>query len=593
MRKGLPGLAAGFVVATVLLATATAAGTALVPGSAHVAGVASATAVSTAADHACALFSGGTVRCWGKNDQGQLGDGTRTSRLTAVAVRGLSGVIDLSAAVGYTCALVDAGGGNGPVKCWGAPSDWPGLGPSHGTLVPVTIGGITNAIAVSAGIGIACALLADRTVECWGENSRGELGNGTRASSSTPVLVPGLSGVQAIDAGDQTVCVIMQSDGAVRCWGSAGYVAPDVPLDTLTPTAVPGVTSAVSVSASPYKACALLQAGTVECWAMSSHPFTAAAVPGLSGVKVLAFSFDGQQTEHTCVLFAGGSVKCSSPNPYVGQDGNGSTSMNGDKLVAVSGLRDATTISAADGYTCAVRSTGTVACWGLNQDGQLGDGTTTNSSLPVAVALGSIGVTCAMTTARVSCLGGTSSRAVSATLTRDGRVATCSQPQGSSPGCIALPGAVYTNLFGSNPEPRVGPFACIPIARLVFVTKPIGAVCTVVSTGKGFRITAGRVSRVSQISPGPHPPCTRAALTAALERAYHRRSLTPSYLAKGWQCVGSFARADFIDVHGGTADDVTVLFGAARRAWRLIGRGKVCDDGEIPARMWYFACAVN
>jgi hypothetical protein len=293
------------------------------------------------------------------------------------------------------------------------------------------------------------------------------------------------------------------------------------------------------------------------------------------------------------VLFAGGSVKCSSPNPYVGQDGNGSTSMNGDKLVAVSGLRDATTISAADGYTCAVRSTGTVECWGLNQDGQLGDGTTTNSSLPVAVALGSIGVTCAMTTARVSCLGGTSSRAVSETLTRDGRVATCSQPQGSSPGCIPLPGAVYTNLFGSNPEPRVGPFACIPIARLVFVTKPIGAVCTVVSTGKGFRITAGRVSRVSQISPGPHPPCTRAALTAALERAYHRRSLTPSYLAKGWQCVGSFARADFIDVHGGTADDVTVLFGAARRAWRLIGRGKVCDDGEIPARMWYFACAVN
>ena len=590
-RKRLCCLALGAVLAAVLLAAAAAAGTALVPGSAHVAGVASATAVSTAEDHACALFSDGTVRCWGKNDQGQLGDGTRTSRLTPVAVRGLSGVIQVSAAPGYTCALVDVGGGSGPVKCWGAPSSWSGVGPSHGTLVPVTIGGVTDAIAVSAGSGIACALLSDRTVECWGDNSRGELGNGTRASSSTPVIVPGLSGVQAVDAGGETVCVIMQAAGAVRCWGSAGYYAPDVPLDTLTPTAVPGVTGAVSVTASPYNACAFLRAGTVECWAMSRHPFTAAALPGLSGVKVFAFSFDGQQTDHTCVLFAGGSVKCRSPNPYVGQDGNGSTSTNGDKLVAVRGLYDATTISAADFYTCAVRSAGSVECWGLNEYGQLGNGTTTNSSTPVAV--GSSGVMCAMTTAVVSCQSATSSRAVSANLTPDGKVTTCDLPLGSLPGCIPRPGAVYRSLFRSNPEPHVGPFACIPIARLLFATKPIGAVCTVVSSGKGFRITAGSVSRISQISPAPHPPCTRAALTAALERAYHRRSLTPSYLARGWQCVGSFARADFIDVHAGTGDDVTVVFRSARRTWRLIGRGKVCEDGEIPARMWYFACAVN
>jgi hypothetical protein len=587
--KRLCCLALGSVLAAVLLATATAAGTALVPGSAHVAAVATATAVTTAEDHACALYSDGTVRCWGKNDQGQLGDGTTTPRLTAVAVRGLSSVIQVSAAPGYTCALVDAGGGSGPVKCWGAPSSWSGVGPSHGTLVPVTIGGFTNAIAVSAGSRIACALLSGRTVECWGDNSRGELGNGTRASSSTPVVVPGLSGVQAINAGDTAVCVVMQSTGAVSCWGSAGYVAPDVPLDTLTPTAVLGVTGAVSVSASPYNACALLQAGTVDCWAMSSHPFTAAAVPGLSGVKVFAFSIDGQQTEHTCVLFAGGSVKCRSPDPYVGQDGNGSTSRNGDKLVAVRGLRDATTISAADFYTCAVRSAGSVECWGLNEYGQLGDGTTTNSSTPVAVALGSIGLTCAMTTALVSCQSGTSSRVVSATLTPNGKVATCSEPQGSSPGCIPWPGAVYKNFL---PGPPIGRLACIPLGT-DFFTKPTGVVCSVIATGEGFRIAAGKVSRVNTISPGPHPPCTKAALTAALERAYHERSLAPSYLSKGSQCVGSYALGQFIDVHGGQGDDVTVVFRAAGRVWTLAGRGKICEDGEIPARIWYFSCAVN
>lgn len=204
--------------------------------------------------------------------------------------------------------------------------------------------------------------------------------------------------------------------------------------------------------------------------------------------------------------------------------------------------------------------------------------------------VGSSGVTCSMTTASVSCQSATSSLTVSATLTPDGNVATCSQPQGSSPGCILWPGAVYKDLLLDNPEPTVGRFACIPLGDVF--TDPTGVVCTVTATGKGFRITAGKVSRVSQISPGPHPPCTRAALTAALERAYHERSLAPSYLSKGWQCVGSYALGQFIDVHDGQGDDVTVVFRAAGPVWRLGGAAD-CWDGKIPARIWLFSCAVN
>jgi hypothetical protein len=149
---------------------------------------------------------------------------------------------------------------------------------------------------------------------------------------------------------------------------------------------------------------------------------------------------------------------------------------------------------------------------------------------------------------------------------------------------------MYMNLVG-NPEPTVGPFACIPIGEVGISFT--GVVCTVTATGKGFRMTAGSVSRVSQISPGPHPPCTRAALTAALARAYHRRSLAPSRLSKGWECAGSYARAVLIDVHGGTADDVTVVFRAKGRTWRSIGRNVICNNGEVPARIWYFSCAVS
>ena len=209
---------------------------------------------------------------------------------------------------------------------------------------------------------------------------------------------------------------------------------------------------------------------------------------------------------------------------------------------------------------------------------------------PVKLTVPGTGISCVMTSASVSCQGATSAVTMSATLAPTGQLTTCRQPQGASPGCVLFPGASYKNAFLVQPEPRVGPFACIPIG-LGF--KPKGAVCTIVSSGNGFRITAGNVAKVDQIPPGPHPPCTRAALTAALERAQHRRSLAPSYLTRGSRCAGNYAWGDYIDVHGpGTGDDITVLFQAQGRQWRAIGRGKVCETGELPARI-YLACTVN
>ncbi len=199
------------------------------------------------------------------------------------------------------------------------------------------------------------------------------------------------------------------------------------------------------------------------------------------------------------------------------------------------------------------------------------------------------GVSCVMKPASVSCQGGSSSRTVSATLASGGQVATCGRPQGASPNCLKWPGAAYKNVFISQPEPKVGPFACIPIGLW---PRAKGAVCTVVSSGKGFRIRPGNVARVNQNPPGPHPPCTRAALTDALTRAFHKRSLAPSYLTKGWQCVGNYARGDYIDVHAGTGDDITVVFRGKGRQWELVGRGQVCESGELPAAI-YIACTVN
>lgn len=205
--------------------------------------------------------------------------------------------------------------------------------------------------------------------------------------------------------------------------------------------------------------------------------------------------------------------------------------------------------------------------------------------------VGKTGVACSMTSSAVSCQTAGSARTMSATVKPDGNVTICREPQGASPACALGVGGPFAQGFVATPLAQVGGFTCIPLGP--FGPAATGAVCTVTATGKGFRISADRIKRISQISPAPHPPCTRAALSAALDRAFHTRSLAPSHLARGWQCVGSFARGDFIDVHGGTGDDITVVFRAAGSTWRLVGRGKVCEDGEIPARIWYFSCAVN
>lgn len=217
---------------------------------------------------------------------------------------------------------------------------------------------------------------------------------------------------------------------------------------------------------------------------------------------------------------------------------------------------------------------------------------TSASAAPTAtvkLTIPGTGLSCVMTTASVSCQGSNSSLTMSGTVTPAGQVTVCRQPQGAAQSCVLFGGASYKNVFLGQPEPMVGPFACVPIG---WPDKITGTICTVVSTGVGFRITQSRVAKVDQIPPGPHPPCTRAALSAGLARALHRRSLAPSHLTRGWRCAGNYATADYIDVHGQSADDITVVYRAKGRQWQPVSRAKVCPTAQLPAKI-YVACTVN
>ncbi len=211
------------------------------PVAVDVAGITDAPSVSAGFDHACALLADGTVRCWGANESGQLGDGTfETPRLAAVRVKDLTGVKRIAAGTSVSCAVLD----DGAVRCWGARGD--SLFPSQTNDVssPLAIAGIDEATEVDVGDNHVCVLRKNGSVSCFGRNTFGQLGGGTTNPRGTPALVrrsngATMSGATAVNVGFSHGCVIL--DGSVSCWGGAVYgalavaVAPDTCVVTTNP----------------------------------------------------------------------------------------------------------------------------------------------------------------------------------------------------------------------------------------------------------------------------------------------------------------------------------------------------------------------
>jgi alpha-tubulin suppressor-like RCC1 family protein len=196
-----------------------------------VAGLSGVVALSAGYYHTCALLSDGTVRCWGANLNGQLGDGTTTKSMTPVSVTGLKYVRSIGSANVYNCAMLN----NGGVSCWGR------NGYAPDSSVPVAVAGITTATSISVGPGHACATLQDGTVRCWGSNSSGELGDGTTTASVGPVTVGGLSQPTAVEVvAAQSHSCVRFADNTASCWGLNGQreLGNGAVADSLTPVAV-------------------------------------------------------------------------------------------------------------------------------------------------------------------------------------------------------------------------------------------------------------------------------------------------------------------------------------------------------------------
>jgi alpha-tubulin suppressor-like RCC1 family protein len=305
------------------------------------------TSIAAASGNSCAVLSDGTARCWGNNDDGQVGDGSTVDR-----------------------------------------------------NVPTAVAGLTNAVQITIGGRHGCALLRDGTVRCWGDNSYGQLGNNTTVDSLSPVQVQGLSHVVQVSAGEKKTCALYDV-GSVSCWGSLGAdwqmkLVPsafsglvdiaELALENITnggcarmnsggvvcwddqlnsPTPVPGVAGAVSVGASERHGCAVLADGAVKCWnrrgTEGSEVITQAA--GVSNAAAV-----GAGADHACVRLRNGGVYCWGTN-YYGYLGTGKNGTSG----VVPGL-DVAALAVGAFHGCALGKGGVVSCWGLNVAGQVGDG---------------------------------------------------------------------------------------------------------------------------------------------------------------------------------------------------------------------------
>ncbi|MFN7921766.1 MAG: hypothetical protein U0Q16_16820 [Bryobacteraceae bacterium] len=349
-----------------------------------------AVAIGAGDDHTCALRVGGTVRCWGANDYGQLGDNTQTTRRTPVDVLGLANVTAISAAGSHTCALI----ADGTARCWGRNVYGElGTGKTTSSKIPVPVQGLSSAVAIETGAFHTCALIADGSVRCWGRNIFGQLGNNSTVDQSSPVPVLGITNVKAITSGGSHTCALL-ADGTARCWGWNFQNQLGDGSGNNSPVAVPVslLGNAVAITAGGAHTCALLADGSARCWGTNSHgelgnggtlPTSVLTAVAGGGGSITARAVAAGR-DHTCVVRANSTAACWGANAS-GQVGTGVVGGNSIFPQAIPGLTNVTAIAGGEAHTCALLADGTVRCWGQNSSGEIGDGTNTTRPSPVPV----------------------------------------------------------------------------------------------------------------------------------------------------------------------------------------------------------------
>jgi len=391
--------------------------------------------VATGTDFACALLDEPPVErmpyCWGSNSDGRLGSGSAVA-LTTIAQRvdGLSTTQDLDLGNGHACARLD---GSTTLKCWGRNSDGQ-LGDGTTTTQPTPVSSVASVTAYDAGgtlgasdEGFTCARRGNGTASCWGENGLGQLGNGETTQSTGPVTVQydsdpdpdevtetDLTGVTDVAAGGFHACALL-SNGQVRCWGlnSSGQLGDNTFTERHLAVLVQDdeddeednpLTGVTDIVAGARHTCALKSDHTVRCWgsgifgqlgdesntARNNATEPVKADTGFGGTADLS---DAEEItagdNHNCAERADKGMVCWGDNSFRQSSGGAATYDHG--IYAIPKPDESfdgdlvTSLSASRKNTCVTFIDLSVRCWGDNLHGQLGDGLGHRRLVPVVV----------------------------------------------------------------------------------------------------------------------------------------------------------------------------------------------------------------
>ncbi len=307
-----------------------------------VANVTGAKQVAMGYNHACAISQTGAVSCWGDNNNGQLGDGTQTARLQATSVVGLTTeVTQLALSYQSSCALLE----NGNIQCWGSNSQGElAIGATTvRSLSPqtVTLGANLKAKRLVAGKHHVCAISQNDSLFCWGANDAGQLGLNDQVTRYQPTQISLAGSVQQLDAGFAHTCVARAND--VYCWGlnNKGQLGNDSTTDSAVPVVVSLTASVVDFALGKEHSCAVTSDNKTYCWGSRQAGQTAQTIDAATLDK---------------------------------------------KPILVASLTGKRRVSAGDFHSCSIEDNSIVKCWGKNDLGQLANGSS-DSATPVTVSL--------------------------------------------------------------------------------------------------------------------------------------------------------------------------------------------------------------
>ena len=334
------------------------------------------TSLAVGSDHSCAIAADKTVRCWGGNSSGALGNNTTNQSSTPVTVMGLTDVVSVSGGLGFNCALTTAN----VVKCWGFnDAGQIGDGTTNNALLPLQVMGLTDVRSSNAGCKHACAVTNGGATMCWGDNGKGQVGIST-GDTRIANVVQGLgagSGALFVAGGFEFSCIATKT--GAKCWGDDTYG--QLGDGTTNSTNMP--VAATMFGFGPTILTAGAQFALAYAPGNPPHLIPWGQSPGVAGLGSSSIDEAWAGDAYACARIGDG-VKCWGSNDQ-GQLGDGTTTANANGVTPIGLGSGVVEMHAGYDHACARLTSGKVMCWGTNGSGQLGDGTTAQRLAPVQV----------------------------------------------------------------------------------------------------------------------------------------------------------------------------------------------------------------